>query len=271
MPADLRCRGRAGESIMKKSIDKHYIIYPSWAKTEYRWEDLPRLLADPLASGYLHKAQDPDYYWRCGYCKTIQPFTLTDGPCGGGIIMWVGGLYADRDRWLPGCVLNNQANMARANGMDLIRKSFDLSVLVMEPHGGGAPIRQRDYRSGASTEHAEAAGESVFWVLCATRTASKIKHLESLPTWARAFGLDVVPLSELPSAVAVESDPWFPNPEHHRIWYEVKGGGHEVGFHFAVLVYLAYHLRWVAGKCVFSMHLVADIEGKPNCRHLWKQ
>ncbi len=257
---------------MRHSSDKHYIIDPSWAKTEYRWEDLPRLLADPLASGYLHKAQDPDYYWRCGYSKTIQPFTLTDGPCGGGIIMWEGVEYAHHQRWLPGCVLHNQANLRHVNGMNLIEKWFDPGVTVMEPHGGGTyPVRRGDYRCGASTEHAEAAGESVFWVVCTTKEASKIKQLQSLPTWAKAFGLDVVPRPAPPPGVEAESDPWFPNPDHQRIWYEVIGGGDEVGFHFAVLVYLGYHMRWVAGKCLFSVHLIADIEGKPNCRYLWKQ
>ena len=257
---------------MKKLKNKNYIVYPSWVETEFRWEDLPGLLADPFASGYLESNRSMEFYWDLGYPRMPQPFALKDGPCGGGIIMWEGEPHPDRGlRWLPMVILWSQANLRLPNGMDVIYKSFDAQVVVVEPHGGGVPVRQKDYRCGASTEHAEEAGESVFWVLCTTKEASKIKGLELLPTWAKGYELDVVPLPEPPPLIAAESNSWFPNPDHHRIWYEVKGGSDEVGSHFAALVYLAYHLRWVAGKSVFSMHLVADIEGKPNCRHLWKR
>lgn len=37
--------------MLRDERNRTYYVYPSWADLSYRWEDLPRLLADPLNSG----------------------------------------------------------------------------------------------------------------------------------------------------------------------------------------------------------------------------
>jgi hypothetical protein len=66
-----------------------------------------------------------------------------------------------------------------------------------------------------------------------------------------------------------ETDGWFTNPDYESAWFEVSGDGDSVGFHFAVVVYIGNHPRWVGGPTMDSMHVVAQIEGKPNVRHQW--
>ena len=34
--------------MLRAEIDRNFIVYPSWAVLPAKWEDLPRLLADPL-------------------------------------------------------------------------------------------------------------------------------------------------------------------------------------------------------------------------------
>jgi hypothetical protein len=83
------------------------------------------------------------------------------------------------------------------------------------------------------------------------------------------FGLSVARQAEIPAAVESQFDEWMPEPKYPRTWFKVDHGNDELGFHFAVLVYIAYHLRWVAGKSVISMHLVSQIQGEPNALRLW--
>jgi hypothetical protein len=45
--------------------NKHYDVYPSWAEYIVKWHELPKLLADPLASGLLD-ANDRNDRWSSG-------------------------------------------------------------------------------------------------------------------------------------------------------------------------------------------------------------
>lgn len=259
--------------MLRKVKDHSYVVYPSWASTSlsYKWQNLPRLLADPLNSGYVANSDDPEYYWECcGYPRTPQPFKLIDGPVGGGIVMWEGDANAGRGwRWLPIVVLESEANLRLPNGMDSIWKQFDAQVVCMEPHGWGIGGGPKLYRCAVSTEHVDSAGESVYWLLCLKEGKRIAKGVGEIATWAAGFGLTVVLMFEVSTALLAESEPWFNGSSVRRIWFEVHGGGGEVGYQFAILVYIAYHLRWVGGTSVLSMHLVSDIEGKPNSRRLW--
>jgi hypothetical protein len=255
--------------MLRKELDHNYIIYPSWAAPAYSWQGLRGLLADPIRSGYLEPGRDLEFFWAHGYPRVPQRFTLTDGPCGGGIILWEGDPRADRGwRWLPIAILQSEADLRLPPGMDGIYRTFDAQVVAIEPHGGGLPKRPALYTCGASTEHVESAGQSVYWVLCVAG-ARKIKGLESLPEWAGSFGIKVDRSAEVPADVLTDSGAWFADSACDRIWFDVSGGGDGVGYHFAVLVYLAYHLRRTAGRSVVSVHLLADIEGKPNVCRFW--
>jgi hypothetical protein len=245
----------------------NYIVYPSWAKLSYRWKDLPRLLSDPMHSGYMPPGRDLQYFLDCGYPIAPQPFTMLDGPVGGGIIEWEGDPHAGRGwRWLPIIILRSEADLRPPNGM--LGQKLDAQVVGIEPHGGGLE-RPKLHTCAATIEHIDAADDDVYWVLCSSSKGDRIKGLEALPEWAKSFGLAVERMSDVHPAVREQFDSWIREPEFGRRWYRIVGGGDELGFHFAVLVYFAYHLRWLAGKRIVSMHLVSCIEGKPNMLPSW--
>jgi hypothetical protein len=264
-------------SMLRKETDRHFIVYPSWAQLPVKWDDLPRLLPEPLKSGFI----EPNFNFRkYGFPERIQPLKLFDGPEGGGIIHWRGG---PRERWLPGIVLTKNANMCPPNGMDLFEMSaYDAGepgVAYLEPMGEpgwqlGVAKKPLQLRPCLSYEHVDGAGEMIYWVVRfkRPRSGNKIdKWLNRVPEWAHAFGLEARRLPEVPSSIRSTTDPWFPNPEYESAWFEVSGEDDGVGYHFAVVVYIGNHLRWVAGPCVDSMHLVADIEGKPRIRVGWNR
>jgi hypothetical protein len=257
---------------MLYNVPRHnYIVYPSWAGVSYLWADLPGLFADPVGSGHLPAGTDMQYYLDCGYPRTPQPFRLWDGPVGGGIIMWEEEPSATRrGKWLPGSILHSEANLREPNGMNALFGEYDAHVVGMEPHGAGLRIpKPKLYLCAASTEHVDAAGDDVYWVLLSRAEPNRVKRLQSVPDWAAAFGLRVAREVRVAAAVQAQFDEWIPEPRYPRTWFTVEGGGDELGFHFAVVVYLAYHLRWVAGKTIVGMHLVSQIEGKPNALRLW--
>jgi hypothetical protein len=74
-----------------------------------------------------------------------------------------------------------------------------------------------------------------------------------------------------PSDLPTETAGWFTNTEYESAWFEVAGDGDGIGFHFAVVVYIGQHLRSIAGPRVDAMHIVAQIEGKPNPRRTWNR
>jgi hypothetical protein len=247
----------------------NYIVYPTWAEFSYRWEDLPRLLSDPMKSGYLPPGRDPQYFLDFGYTMPPQPFTLVDGPEGGGIIMWKGDPHEGRGwRWLPIVVLTSEADLRRPIGMDGLREKFDAQVVAMEPHGGGFR-RPNLYTCPVTTEHAYEARNDTYWMICSRTEESRIKGLNAIQNWAKTFGLAGTRLIEIPSSLLGQVDRWIPDPKYRRIWYRIDGGGDDVGFHFAVLVYVAYHLRWLARRHIVSMHLISRIEGEPNSLPTW--
>ena len=153
------------------------------------------------------------------------------------------------------------------------------NVFYLEPNDGplaGIPFapaalrgRAKLYVCGVSVEHAESARGSVYWVVGFERGRKGIKGLDEVENWAEHFGLNATRLGEVPETLRAETASWFVDPAYDYAWFGVESEQDGVGFHFAVVVYLAYLLRRVAGPRMFSMNLAADIEGKPNARHLW--
>jgi hypothetical protein len=199
-----------------------------------------------------------------------QPFTLYDGPVGGGIIMWQDDLESGRQwKWLPLHVLQSEADLLRPNGMTSINATFDPQVVYMEPHGTGLGRRPKTFRCLVSTEHMDGAGERVYWALCAKRGPQRLNGVDDIPGWACAFGMVVTPLPDGPRKLVDDCATWACDPSQEVLWFEVNQGRNSAGRQFAALVYVAYHLRFVAGPRVFSMHLVAEIDGRPNPRRSW--
>jgi hypothetical protein len=261
--------------MLHKETKRTFIVYPSWAELSAKWADLPRLLADPLNSGFLPQKFDParDKGW------SQQRYELIDGPEGGGIV--VRHRDGTRRAWICELILTREANMLAPNGMEatLMRAPDESPVSYLEPMTRGWQFRgvkkPPNFRPGLSYEHADAAGDIIYWVVRfkrARNSSNKVKGLESVPDWARHFGLEAKRLdSGPPDALRAESDSWFPNREFESAWFEVRGDGDSVGFQFAVLVYVGNHLRWVGGPRVISIHLVAQIEGRPSICQDWSR
>jgi hypothetical protein len=253
---------------------RQYYVYPSWAELTYQWRDLARLLRDPLNSSYF--LNDPNcqrYDWQeLGFPPNVQPFDLIDGPEEGGIIR---AHIRPRERWLPGLILSREANVRTPPGMMGLWPGYDSRVYYLEPMDEpgwqfGVGKKKKLYLCSSSTEHLQGAGEAVYWLIGFKPGRRPIKDLDSIGTWAAQFDLRVHQLPGVPF-LAEQTSTLLLDADFRWMWFRIEGGGDAVGYHFAVVVYLALHLRKVAGPRMQCMHLVADIEGKPNARKNWSR
>jgi hypothetical protein len=249
-----------------------YYVYPSWAQLSYKWEDLGRHLADPLNSPYIR--DDPNrrrFDWKeRGWPVPVQPFDMIDGPEGGGIIK---AHIKREERWLPEVVLGTEANICCPPGMQyfLLSQAFNPCVFYLEPFDSPgwqflSGKKTKLYLCSASLEHVEGDPKKIYWVVGYKKAKREIKTLGEIGTWAHHFKLEIRRLPHVPEDLRQEVAPWFISPVYEYVWFDVSGGGEGIGFHFAVVVYVAFHLRKVAGPRIDCMHLVSDIEGKPNVR-----
>jgi hypothetical protein len=147
-------------------------------------------------------------------------------------------------------------------------------VLFLEPMDEpgwelGLGKKARIYLCSVTPEHAEAAGGLVYWVVGCHRGKEELKGIATLPVWGPHFSLRVDRVTDIPTGIRQETAPWFISPEYEYTWFHISGGGEGLEYNFAVVVYLGLHLRKVAGRRLHCMHLVADMEGKPNARITW--
>jgi hypothetical protein len=242
--------------------DREYFVYPSWADLPYSWDRLPALLSDPKNSGFLSPGRYADY-------PTQPPrVDFLAGAAGGGVIA---AYTPPGERWLGALVLVSRANALIPSGRALVPADpFGPLVTYLEPREDriGPRTRPKLYLCGATPEHAAAAGPEVYWLASVERGRGRA-DLSGVPAWATAFGLSVHECPDVPDDLRAETTDWFVQPgEFDPTWFRVSGGGERAGFHFAALVYVALHARSVT-KRLHAIHLVADIEGRPNFRKTW--
>jgi hypothetical protein len=226
-----------------------YEVYPSWASFSYKWEDLSRLLGNPLDSGYLNPAE-PWEKW--GFSRVPKPFELIDGPCGGGIICE----HHDGERWLPGVILTKEGNHPFPPGVGAhwAQEQLPFSVSYLEPYlmpfqETEVPTsRNRRYLCAFSAEHINAEPEAQYWVVRTRKAVREIKGLVDLPKWAFDLGPHVSRLPGCPDHLARETADWFNHPDRQYHWYKVDNFQPKAGLCFAIVVYLGLHLAKVAGK-----------------------
>ena len=263
--------------MLVRETERNFVVYPSWAELEAKWEDLPRLFADPLKSGFIEPNFD---FRRFGYPEHMQPHELFDGAEGGGIVLWRG--EPSRGRWLPLSILHGGANLREPNGVRgnlSLGSPHDPSVCFLEPYDDpilrlAAGKKPRIFDPGLSFEHADSAGDTVYWIVRHRRNKGKRRELAGLrqiADWARAFRVGVEQVTDVPAEVQAETAPWFTNPENESTWFTVSGLDNGLGYHFAVVVYIGNALKSLAGRAMGSMHLIAQIEGRPNFLHRWNR
>ena len=86
-----------------KEPNRTYLVYPSWAELTCRWENVPKVLVDPVASGLIDASVD---YQSLGYPEALAPARVINGPAGGGII---GVDLVPPAKWLPALALSSDA------------------------------------------------------------------------------------------------------------------------------------------------------------------
>lgn len=251
-----------------------YFVYPSWAQFSYRWDDLPQLLGNPLASPYTDPASarysraTKVQYWKdFGWpTENIEKARFFNGPCGGGIIC------GPRGRWIPTRILGKEANLV-TSPLTVRSGATSFHVCYLEPYDD----RLRDYFAGkkrtklylckSTPEHIESDPNGIYWAVGIKKGRRTIDATSQLPEWAQAFDVEVRQLPEVPRILRDEMSPWFAPLDADFVWFKVTGEGNGAGYHYAIVEYLAMHLRWVVGPRMEYMHLLSRIEGKPRVRY----
>lgn len=251
-----------------------YYVYPSWANLTCPWGSLREHLSDPLQSPFIKSKPDlRRYNWKdLGYPDTIAKFELFDGPVGGGVVRAHVAPYA---KWLPIVILGSGAMIRASDGMTPIADSFETGVFYLEPMNEpgwelGLGKKAKVYLCDATVEHAESADGEVYWIVPFKRRKKDPGHVNEVPRIARAFGLDVFRIGAIPEVLANETAPWFVDSSIATAWFNVRGDGTALGFHFAVMFYVGLRLSELSNQRG-QIHLVARIQGKPNARIHWSR
>jgi len=72
--------------MLKIETNKEYLIFPSWLKIAYSWEDIPAMIEDPLKYDESAKWDTKEKLEGYGYYFDGK-VDLLSGPCGGGIMV----------------------------------------------------------------------------------------------------------------------------------------------------------------------------------------
>lgn len=249
-----------------------YTVYPSWVHFSYKWEDLPRLLAEPLKSGYLDENLD----WKSlGYPDEVKPAYFIPGFVGGGIMhVNVDTQNIAKERWLPGLILSKEANWRSPSELMNDREKLGFHVRYLEPRDDpgvkwGLGKKQKVYLCSPTIEQIQSDPEGIYWVVGYKVGSRRLNGLADIAKWARAFDMIVEPLEQIPELVQQETTDWFRNPDYEFSWLRVATENRGAGYNFAVALYIGLHLRFVAGPRFSYMHLLAALQSPVNIRSHW--
>jgi hypothetical protein len=64
--------------------------------------------------------------------------------------------------------------------------------------------------------------------------------------------------------------PWFEKWHRQQSWFRITSRSICTGYHFAVMLYLGYHLKAIARGPLHSMSLVAQFDNKMITRPQWQ-
>lgn len=232
------------------------------------WQECRVQVLDPLNSPLL---DEMSLAWIArNQIKRVCPETIEtlDGAVGGGIVI------EHRRTPFPGlasCVLDTFAEQVSAPGSDTRGNHGVCSVTYLEPsraiYDPSVERRPRVYADCEVTyEHAQAAGEAMFWLVDFTAAKKEIAGIDNLPELGRGFGLEVQRLGEAPRPLAEETRSWFVEEDHEFVWFQVQGRRDGIGFNYAIVVYCALYLCKEAGHRFKRMHVISQLESKTQLR-----
>jgi hypothetical protein len=196
---------------------------------------------------------------------------------GGGIISHLSGLsHEQRIRvtetfihgvatLLPyGTALGNSSAMQLRMCVQVVQvyETPDLAVRL----GLGEKLPQPSVKM--TIEHVECLRDRRILLVVPKKRRKSIGMMEELPTWFSHFGLIASGPFEVSPELRLEMRDWFEDSDRTMYAFDVSGGMEEAAWQFAVLTYIAEY--WdVRTRGLDTVHLLADIESKPNFRRHW--
>ena len=236
-----------------------YLVYPSWASFSYQWDQLPRLLADPLGTGLLDKALNWASY---GYPMEIQPYELLSSQAGNGVIV----AHTGGSRWLPDAVLSKEAELIAPDDIDRMAGRFDPPVYYLHPQTTdkvvlGIDPPQRRYLCKFGIEAMNCGPGELHWICVSKRDIAGAD--EELRNVATSFGLT---LSATAAAPPLPDDAMAYLRHHGGILSCLRGHTEidDVGFHLAAMYYAGFLMKSRHPRDFAYLCLVADVEGSPS-------
>ena len=257
--------------MLHTNTNEYKIVYPSWSRFSYGWEGLGQALRSPLESGYIDRGRD---WRRLGYPETVQPFSLVNGSEGGGIIC----VYVPHtQKWMPNLILTKEADILKPPGemSDIDGKNINVFYLSQNPGllssllPSKAPTLARERICATSVEHLDVAGDLVYWVLGYRGGKRNVVPIDRVMGMAQAFGIDLRVLGDLEIPSSREFRDWFVDAKIKYIWFISKTKTTDIDLIYSQFVYIAYDIVGVIGSKMFSLNLIATIEGQPNSRFRW--
>ncbi len=207
------------------------------------------------------------------YSKRRPTIDYFSSPVGGGIIV----PHIDRDEWWLGWpVLSaDLTGIRNPAGVPPGRDTgFGSRVRYLEPHDNSPEVqlglkkRPRLFTCKVTPEHADEAGDELYWLVSTKRKNRRSRALDDIPTWTEPFDVRLKRLDQCPEPLLQKQDDWFLSSDFEPTWYHAITPERDVGLHFAVLLYIAL-LACSVSSGLQSMHLVAQIDRRPRYRHTW--
>ena len=157
------------------------------------------------------------------------------------------------------------ANMPVPDDMRLAGRAFTSHVCYLEPYAplGGRPEQPAIAR--LSVEHCAFAEPSIYWVFQVKSASLSSEQIEHACKLAESFNVSARVAREIPRELQNETNLWLNKSKGSTYWMQVTEPSSGVGFHFAVLMYVAFELKRRNRNLQWG-HLVASIEGRPAVR-----
>ncbi|HAW29811.1 MAG TPA: hypothetical protein DCY03_17090 [Planctomycetaceae bacterium] len=263
--------------MLKNELERSYFVYPSWANPPFQWDELQKLLHAPLISGLIENT-DPEYWAKLGYQPENPEFHFLKGAFGGGVF-WTDNDPLEIDhssaiptskRWLFMNVLRSGNTQVTCID-ELLPYSREVGCNVAYLEAGdtaetflGLAPKPRNFSINGTVEHLGVDTDRIFWAVRIKRAKRALKGLADFASIASAFGIELNFLDSPGEEFLSITEPWFDDPDRETQWFEVRSQNKGVGFHFALAVYAGFHLRYIGGPRIRSIHLIANLESKFN-------
>jgi hypothetical protein len=223
--------------------------------------------------------------YASSYCKAVDaanlrlgsPVRFWPGYAGGGIVSHLSELsHEQRIRvtetfihgmatLLPyGTALGNPSALALRMSVQIVQvyRTPDFAVRL----GLGKKLPEPSVKM--TIEHVDSLGDGRLLLVVPKKRRKNIPMMHELPSWFLHFGISVAGPCELSPGIRLEMCDWFEDANRPMYAFEVSGGMDQAAWQFAVLTYIAEY--WdVNAKGLDSLHMLANIESKPNFRRHW--